>query len=306
MENKICYINSTNGKNKLYCRVWEAENPVAILQIVHGMAEHIGRYHEFATYLANKGITVIGHDILGHGKSVNNDEELGFFHSEKGYKYVIQDIHKISRFAKKKFGNLPYYTLGHSMGSFLLRKYLCIYGEYIDGAILLGTGEIPLTVATSGRSLVSNLEKKYGSKYRSEFVESKLFDNYNRGIKNRRTSKDWLSRDEKEVDKFIEDPLCDFIFTLRGYHDFLTVLMYIGRKRNFYKIPTDLKILILSGDKDPVGNWGKAPEKVADKFAYNGFHEVTLRMYTNARHEILNETNREDVFSDIYNWLIDE
>lgn len=309
MQKRRFYLNSTNNKNKLHCLAWLPSNdikPIAIVQIVHGMAEHIERYEDFAKFLAKAGIFVIGHDHLGHGKSVSNKEELGFFHEEKGGKFIIQDMHKVRNYAKKRYSDIPHYILGHSMGSFCLRSYICIYGKDLQGAIIMGTGYIPMHLVNSGRLFLTSIEKIYGGFYKSDLVESKMFNNYNKGIENLRTNKDWLTRDESEIDKFINDPLCDFHFTIRAYDDFLSILGYIAKRENYNKIPKNLRVLITSGDKDPVGNWGKSLEKVTKLFMDFGITDVTLNVYENARHEILNEINKLDVYGDILKWILNE
>lgn len=309
MRKQTFYINSTNETHKLHCIFWEMPEtyvdgkPVAVVQIVHGMAEHINRYDGFAKFLASKGFFVVGHDHLGHGKSVRDESELGFFHNEKGGKYIIQDMHKIRKSVERKYNDIPYYILGHSMGSFCLRNYISVYGDGVKGAIIMGTGQVPATLVASGRTFLNGLEKVNGSTYRSNIVDSKIFKDYNKDIENLRTSKDWLTRDEAEVDKFIADPLCDFHFTLRAYDDFLSILGYIAKTKNFNKIPKDLRILVISGDKDPVGKWGRDPEKVAEMFINNDFNDVTLKLYKDARHEVLNEINKSEVYNDILNWL---
>lgn len=306
MKKQEFYVNSTDEIHKLHCISWESESveQVAVLQLVHGMAEHIERYDEFANYLANLGVVVVGHDHLGHGKSVNNEKELGFFHNEKGGKYIIQDIHKVRKNIQKKYTNLPHYILGHSMGSFCVRNYLCVYGEGIEGAIIMGTGFIPVPLVTSARTFLRSLERVNGGTYRSNKVEKEIFRDFNRGIENKITHKDWLTRDEEIVTKFIDDPLCDFMFTLRAYDDFLSILGYVGKSKYMKTIPKDIRVLVTSGDKDPVGNWGKAPGKIAEQFIEYKFQDVTLKMYTDARHEILNELNRLEVYKDISGWLL--
>lgn len=310
MKKSEFYLRSTNGYNNLHCVTWKmessVESPVAIFQIVHGMTEYINRYDEFARYLSKKGIIVIGHDQLGHGSSVNYKSELGYFYKEEGGKYLIKDIDKVRRYAQKKYGEkVPYYILGHSMGSFCLRQYLCVYGQGITGAVIMGSGIVPTIPVLFARNLVKVLERKYGGYYKSELVKNILFKGYLKEIENPVSNSDWLSRDREIVDKYDNDPLCNFDFTLRAYDDFLSVLEYISKKDNCLKIPRDIRILITSGDKDPVGNMGKGVNKLFDDFDKNYVEDVTLSLYIDHRHEILNELGRENIYRDILEWIVD-
>lgn len=296
-------IASTDSKNNLNVIIWETEKePIGVLQIVHGMAEYIDRYDNFAKYMTEHGFNVIGHDHLGHGHSVSDEHDYGFFAEENGDKIIIEDMHLITQYAREKWEELPNFILGHSMGSFCLRQYLTKYSNDVFGAIIMGTGWIPSAAALLGKTIATNTCKSKGSHTVNPLLIKLTLEPYNKPFAPARTNCDWLSRDEKQVDLYVNDKLCGFDFTAGAYKDFFTVLEKIAKNRQLIGMRKSLPILITSGSVDPVGG-KKACEKLNAQYKRCGIDDVTLKLWENDRHEILNELDKSDVYQYIYNWL---
>lgn len=296
-------IASTDSKNNLNVIIWETEKePIGVLQIVHGMAEYIDRYDNFAKYMTEHGFNVIGHDHLGHGHSVSDEHDYGFFAEENGDKIIIEDMHSVTQYAREKWEELPNFILGHSMGSFCLRQYLTKYSNDVFGAIIMGTGWIPSTAALLGKTIATNTCKSKGSHTVNPLLIKLTLEPYNKPFAPARTNCDWLSRDEKQVDLYVKDKLCGFDFTAGAYKDFFTVLEKIAKNRQLIGMRKSLPILITSGSVDPVGG-KKACEKLNAQYKRCGIDDVTLKLWENDRHEILNELDKSDVYQYIYNWL---
>lgn len=296
-------IASTDSKNNLNVIIWETEKePIGVLQIVHGMAEYIDRYDNFAKYMTEQGFNVIGHDHLGHGHSVSDERDYGFFAEENGDKIIIEDMHSVTQYAREKWEELPNFILGHSMGSFCLRQYLTKYSNDVFGAIIMGTGWIPSTAALLGKTIATNTCKSKGSHTVNPLLIKLTLEPYNKPFAPARTNCDWLSRDEKQVDLYVNDKLCGFDFTAGAYKDFFTILEKIAKNRQLIGMRKSLPILITSGSVDPVGG-KKACEKLNAQYKRCGINDVTLKLWENDRHEILNELDKSDVYQYIYNWL---
>lgn len=296
-------IASTDSKNNLNVIIWETEKePIGVLQIVHGMAEYIDRYDNFAKYMTEHGFNVIGHDHLGHGHSVSDEHDYGFFAEENGDKIIIEDMHSVTQYTREKWEELPNFILGHSMGSFCLRQYLTKYSNDVFGAIIMGTGWIPSAAALLGKTIATNTCKSKGSHTVNPLLIKLTLEPYNKPFAPARTNCDWLSRDEKQVDLYVNDKLCGFDFTAGAYKDFFTVLEKIAKNRQLIGMRKSLPILITSGSVDPVGG-KKACEKLNAQYKRCGIDDVTLKLWENDRHEILNELDKSDVYQYIYNWL---
>lgn len=296
-------IASTDSKNNLNVIIWETEKePIGVLQIVHGMAEYIDRYDNFAKYMTEHGFNVIGHDHLGHGHSVSDERDYGFFAEENGDKIIIEDMHSVTQYAREKWEELPNFILGHSMGSFCLRQYLTKYSNDVFGAIIMGTGWIPSAAALLGKTIATNTCKSKGSHTVNPLLIKLTLEPYNKPFAPARTNCDWLSRDEKQVDLYVNDKLCGFDFTAGAYKDFFTVLEKIAKNRQLIGMRKSLPILITSGSVDPVGG-KKACEKLNAQYKRCGIDDVTLKLWENDRHEILNELDKSDVYDYICNWL---
>ena len=294
-------IASTDSKNNLNVIIWETEKePIGVLQIVHGMAEYIDRYDNFAKYMTEHGFNVIGHDHLGHGHSVSDERDYGFFAEENGDKIIIEDMHSVTQYSREKWEELPNFILGHSMGSFCLRQYLTKYSNDVFGAIIMGTGWIPSAAALLGKTIATNTCKSKGSHTVNPLLIKLTLEPYNKPFAPTRTNCDWLSRDEKQVDLYVNDKLCGFDFTAGAYKDFFTILEKIAKNRQLIGMRKSLPILITSGSVDPVGG-KKACEKLNAQYKRCGIDDVKL--WENNRHEILNELDKNDVYRYIYNWL---
>ncbi len=305
MQKREFFIPSSDKIHRLHVISWQGDGPIlGVLQLVHGMVEFIDRYHEFAAFLCENQIAVMGHDHLGHGRSVSSEEELGFFHETDGRKLLIQDMHLVSAEIKQQYPGLPHFILGHSMGSFCTRKYLTLYRNTVQGAILMGTGNPTVAMTRFGKHLANFLEKKYGGHYRSTILAKIAFANYLRHIKHPKTEKDWISRDEEIVSAYVSNKYCSFLFTVSAYKDLFSLVAYDVKKLHLDKIPRRLPILIASGAMDPVGNWGKDPKKLYKTYLSQGFTDVALKLYPQGRHEMLNELNRQEVYMDIRDWLL--
>ncbi len=304
MKKSEFYFPSCDGVNQLHCILWEPEGKVkGILQISHGMVEYVERYERFACALTEAGYVVVGNDHLGHGKSAKSND-LGYFAKKEGSKKVVDDLYAITKHIKQKFKGLPYFAMGHSMGSFMIRRYIMSYGDKIDGVIIMGTGNQPSVAVNMGMATVKLLKLIKGERYRSVLCDNLSFGSYNKRIKPLRTSKDWLTRDKKVVDAYLNDPLCSYIFTLNGFETLLSTVSFIQNKKNIARIPKELPILLVAGEEDPVGAYGKGVKKVYETYCKNQIQDVEMKLYPGARHEILNEINYEAVTNDILSWMI--
>ncbi len=295
---------SRDGINKIHAVRWMPDDlkPIGILQIVHGMAEHVERYEDFANFMCSKGFIVTAEDHLGHGKTAA-DGIYGYFCKKDPATVVVRDVHRLKKITQEQFPGLPYFILGHSMGSFILRNYLYRYGSGIDGAIVMGTGMQPKIVVI-GLKVTSFLACVFGkAKKPCPFINNVGFGAYQKQIPNPRTSNDWLTKDDKVVDIYNEDPLCGFIFTGNGFKTLSELILRLYKKTNLEGMPKDLKILITSGASDPVGDYGKAPKAVFDSYKALGLTNVSLKLFDGDRHEILNETDKEQVYTYIYEWI---
>ena len=247
---RYCSIPSTKEGAWLNVLVCLPEGrPRAVLQMTHGMVEYIGRYEELARYLADRGIAAVGHDHLGHGGSVASKEDYGYFGRPDGNRLLLDDIHAVTRWAKAlpELAGLPWFLLGHSMGSFYARQYVCEYGDELAGAILMGTGWQPKAAVLAGRAVCHLLAAFRGWHYRSRFVNDLAFGSYNRSFEPARTPNDWLNRDEKEVDRYRAEERCSFLFTLNGYDSLFAGLARLCDKKLLARAPKDLPLLFLAG-----------------------------------------------------------
>ena len=278
--------------------------PVAILQIIHGMQEYIDRYDEFANFLAEKGILVIGNDHLGHGGSVGERGTLGYFCKNDPATVLVRDAHRLKKMTQEDYPGVPCFILGHSFGSFVAREYITRYGTGIKGAIIQGTAYMPSGTVKSLGGLVNFLQVVMGEKYRSTMVNNMAFKGYLKKIPNPRTQQDWLSHNEASVDKYVADPACNFVFTLNGFKTMAELLKRIQDTDKMEDIPKDLPILITAGKEDPVGNYGEGPEKLYNIYKNDlQIKNVELKLYDGMRHELQQEIGREQVFADQYEWI---
>ena len=280
---------SVSGLADIHAASYKPENGEikAILQIAHGMAEHLERYEKFASSLCDLGIAVYTNDHLGHGKSVSSKSELGYFGENEGWKNFVEDCHELTLIAKKENPGKPLIFFGHSMGSFVARAYTLKYANEVKAAVYCGTAA-PNPASGVGVGLATLIGKIKGDHHRSKLIDKIAFGTYNSKFE-KRTAFDWLTRDTKEVDKYIADEYCGFLFTANGYRDLMQLLGYVSSKEWFEGLDKQLPILVISGDMDPVGNYGKGINQVCDKLFKAGKDNITKILYPKARHEILNE-----------------
>lgn len=298
------YFDSSTGKNKIHARKCVPDGePRAIIQINHGIAEHIERYDSFMNFLAENGFLVVGEDHLGHGQSVNSQEDLGFFNEEDGWNCVVSDINKLRSIIREGHENIPYIMFGHSMGSFLTRTYIIKYPENYDLCILSGTGNQLKPIVYSGYALASLLTKKNGPRGDGNTLNNIAFGNFNDKIPGHSTEFDWLSRDAENVQKYIDDPLCGFVAKTSLYRDMMSGIKFVTNQENINTMNVNAPVLFVSGDADPVGEYGKGVNRAYKAFCKAGLQDVTIRLYPGGRHEILNETNRDEVFAEILQWI---
>lgn len=298
-------VKSSNGVNDLFVMIWRKkdEDYKGIIQISHGMIEHIGRYEETAGYLAKKGYIVVGHDHLGHGQTVVSEDELGYFPGEQPSRLLVEDLHQITLEMKKRFPKLPFFLLGHSMGSLLARRYIMTYGNELDGVLILGTGRMNWFVLQFGKLFVKFLTWIKGEKYHSPVVEFIIFGAYNNRFGEDRFGKEWLTKDEKLKEAYVSDAKCQFTFSLNGIRMLIDTVLFIQKKENMKKIPLALPIIFMAGTEDPFGEYGRGVNGIYEAYQKLGLTDVKIQMYDNDRHEILHETDREDVCENIVKWL---
>ena len=280
---------SVSGLADIHAASYKPENGDirAVLQIAHGMAEHLERYEKFASYLCDLGIAVYINDHLGHGSSISSASELGFFGAKEGWKNFVEDCRKLTAVAKAENPGVPVIFFGHSMGSFVARAYTYMYPQEVKAAVYCGTAA-PNPASGVGAGLSTLIAKVKGDHHRSKLIDKIAFGTYNSKFE-KRTAFDWLTRDNNEVDKYVADDLCGFLFTANGYRDLMQLLGFVSSKEWFNGLDKQLPVLVIAGDMDPVGGYGKGIDTVCEKLARAGKNNLTKILYPGARHEILNE-----------------
>lgn len=298
---------SKDAKTKIHGVRWLPDDGVVhgVIQLVHGMQEHIGRYEEFAEFLAGKGFLVVGHDHLGHGQSVRDEAHRGYFCKSKPSDTLVSDIHQVTAITKRVYPDLPFMIFGHSMGSYLVRRYLTIYSDDVDAAILCGTGSVPDAVCRAGMILCGFIAMFRGWHYRSRLVKKGTFGkSYAKFcLDGSEPEKSWLCKDTERVKKFYSDPLCGVDFTLNGYYGLFSTVSYDNQETYIRQIRNDLPIFLISGSEDPVGDAGIGVKRVYQQYKKAGLKDVTLKLYEGDRHELINEPDRETVFADVWEWI---
>lgn len=298
------FYPSADGETSIHAVEWIPEGEVkAVLQISHGMVEYIDRYDAFASWLAQKGWYVTGNDHLGHGKSVTSEEKYGFFHVPDGNSCVISDIHTLRERTGNRYPGVPYFMLGHSMGSFLLRQYLLKHGRGLAGAVIMGTGYKGTLILSAGQILCRLFAAVKGWSYRSRLIDNLGLGSYNRRFEPSESKRAWVTSDPEMREKYESDPLCSFTFTVNGYYHMFEGMKKIAGKKGAVRIPRTLPVLFVSGGQDPVGNFGKDVEKVYQMYKKAGIKDVSIHIYENDRHEVLNEQDRQQVYEDLWEWM---
>ncbi len=293
---------SSDGKTTVAAYRTETREARAMVQISHGMCEYFLRYEGFAEYLSEMGILVFGHDHLGHGNTAPNEEALGFTASGGGSEHLIEDVHALSLLMKREHPELPLILFGHSMGSFIARAVLARYGADYQAAVICGTGG-PETPAGAGKLLARLLVLFCGERHRSGLLKGIAFSGYTKRCGKGCDPNAWLTRDESIVDKYNADRFCTYTFTLRAYHDLFTLVQEVSRKDWAGKLPPELPLLITGGEEDPVGGFGKGMRTVDARLREAGCRDVTLLLYPQMRHEILNELGKEQVWRELGEWM---
>lgn len=298
------YFDSSTGQNRIHALKCVPEGNVrAVVQIAHGIAEHIGRYRDFMAYLANNGFVVVGCDHLGHGKTITGEADKGVFYPEDGWNHVVKDLVLLHDIMVKQYPNKKYVMFGHSMGSFLVRTYIADYPAKYDMAILSGTGHQGKLLVSTGNFVAKHTIKKHGYASDGTKLNNLSMGGYLKKIDNPRTSCDWLSRDAVQVDKYMADELCGFTAKAGLYADMLKGVKYVTDMTTISKIDPSKPIYFMSGSDDPVGDFGKGVQKAYNCFRKAGIKDVRIKLYEGGRHEMLNEINRDEVYSDILSWL---
>lgn len=297
-------FTSSTGLNTIYAKKCVPDVKArAVVQIAHGIVEKIDRYDDFMLFLAENGFVAVGNDHLGHGKSIGKPEEKGFFAARNGWNYVVEDMLRLHDRMVQDYPDIPYILFGHSMGSFLTRTYMINYPDKYDYAILSGTGHQGAALINAGYAAANLLCKLKGVRTDGKMLNDIAFGSYLDKIDNPRTAYDWLSKDSEQVDKYIADSDCGFICTASVYRDMMYGIKYITNAKNIAKMDMTKPVYFMSGDADPVGEYGKGVERAYKAFCKAGINDAMIRLYPGGRHEMLNETNRTDVYKDILNWI---
>lgn len=305
METKNFTLKGFEG-HEMYCKKWaneENREPEAIIQIAHGMAEHIDRYDDFAKYMVKNGYVVFGNDHRGHGKTPSKSHTFGYLSDEEGWRKTVMDLTYLREEIEKQYSNEPKVMLGHSMGSFLARDYAQEFGANLQGLILSGTGGRLGLLGNLGLILAKFEKNIKGKQKKSPLMDQLIFGKYNKKFEPAKTPFDWLSSNEEEVRAYMEDPLCGNIMTTGFYVDLLQGIKKIHLGKNMKKMPKNLPVLLLSGDMDPVGKEGAGVREVQRLFEEKGIQDLEMILYPKGRHEMLNENNKEEVYRDIVDWI---
>lgn len=298
---------SNDGKTAVHAVKWSPDSGEykAILQITHGMVEFIERYAPFAEFLTKNGYMVVGHDHIGHGQSVASQEDWGYFCEGNPSDVLVADMHKLRTLTQEENPDVPYFMLAHSMGSFMLRKYLAFHNENLRGAIIMGTGFIPGNMTNLAMKLTAIVTKLRGARHRSKLIQSLAFGADYKGfdMTGEKPEDSWLTKDVDIVNQYYNEPRCSFMFTVNGYKGLFEAVNFSCNPENAALIPKKLPLFIVSGDKDPVGGLGKGVMVVYEMYKDMGILDLTYKLYENDRHEILNELDKQVVFEDLLAWM---
>lgn len=294
-------IESSNGRGMVRGWIYEPDTaPLAMVQICHGMQEHMGRYHDFMHFLAKNGYAACGIDQIGHGASDMGSR--GFFAEHDGWRMLIKDQRRFYRAIREQFPSCPAVLLGHSMGSFISRIYVSRFKQDFDGLILSGTARSGLRIEAAIQAADLSA-RRHGANYHEDKIQRIVQCVFNKRVPDSDTPDGWLSRDASRVHEFSSDAMCQFTFTASAFRDLFILLRKANERKSFEDIRAGLPVLIFSGTMDSVGEYGKGTRQVYERYGKLSAAMVELRMYENGRHEMLNETNRAQVYGDIINWL---
>ncbi len=299
------YYPSTDGSTSIHVNRWVPgdEEIKGVVQIAHGVAEYGKRYNDFATFLCQNGFVVVANDHLGHGQSVVYDSPMVYFGENDGWWHVVDDVEELRRHTAEQYPDVPYFLFGHSMGSFISRTHLIRHAGKLDGCILCGTGFLSSPMIAGGKFIAKHEIKRLGKKGFSPTADKLAFGSYNKKFAPNRTPFDWVSLSKKNVDSYIEDPLCGGDTTLGLFSDMLGGLSYINKQKNINMMDKTQPVFFIAGDKDPVGEMGKGVKRAYDAFRKAGLEDVDMKLYKGLRHEILNEEEKQTVYDDVLGWL---
>lgn len=298
MKTKEFSFKSATGVCRIHGCEFLPEGEVrAVVIIHHGMAEHINRYADYVKHLTDMGYAVFMHDMANHGKSNQKTELLGYFGENDGYKNLVKDLKTVYDLAKKEFPDKKIIMFGHSMGSFIVRCFDCAYPGASDASVYMGTGGSN-PAAGMGKAISNLIASIKGSTYKSKMLDKMTFGSFNKKT-DKKTSFDWLTRDSAIVQKYIDDDYCGFLFTVKGMNDLVNLNVWANSAECYNTVKKDLPILLVAGAEDPVGAYSKGINEVADKMKASGHTNVTVKLFPGCRHEVLNETNRQEVYEGI-------
>lgn len=296
---------SADGKTAIHAVEWLPEGAIrAVLQISHGVAEYILRYEPLAAYLTARGFAVVGHDHLGHGASVAEGAPRLYFGPPGSWDLVVEDLYTCRRHCARRFPGVPLFLLGHSMGSFLVRTYLIRHPGTVDGAILMGTGHMRPGFLAVGKAFAAHEIRRLGAERPSSAVAWLSFGAYNRTFAPNRTAFDWISANAANVDAYVADPLCGGNPTMGLFREMLRGLSFISRFEHLKRMDPATPVIFLSGSMDPVGEFGRGVRRAFRAFQKAGVRDAAMKLYPGLRHEILNEADRERIFGDLFQWMV--
>ena len=295
---------SADGKNTVHGEIYTpASGKIrGVVQLAHGMIDYVGRYGFLAEFLTANGYVFAGNDHLGHGKTAASDSDFGYFADEDGILCVLRDLHTMNKHLRDTYPGVPVVLMGHSMGSFLSRLYVERHPHSVSAHIIHGTGG-PNPLLPFGKALVKWKTLFHGRRYRSKTIAKLAFSGYNSRFDKSEGMIAWLTRDGATVSGRYDDKFANFIFTVSAYGELFKMLGDSNSKEWFANYPKELPTLVISGDADPVGNYGKGPDYVYKQLMVSGVSDVSIKLYEGARHELFNETNRDEVFADMLSWI---
>lgn len=301
MSFKLHTIKATDGK-ELVAYHWEKSAPKAVIQIAHGMSEYAARYNHFAEFLVANGFAVVAHDQRGHGKTAGTIEKVGHIADANGMDLLASDVKDVAQFVDENYAEVPVFLLGHSMGSFVSRKVAFIYPNLYKGYLFSATGAHPGIKGAAGVQVASFLSL-FGKRNRSKLLTNLAFGDFNKKFKPNVNDKDWLSRDSKVGEEYMKDPFCMQIFSAQFYKDMVQMVLDVNNATLVRKGDLTKPIYLFSGTMDPVGEYGKGTKRVEELYKKEGAADITLKFYEGGRHEMLNETNKEEVYQNLLNWV---